>query len=138
MLDAEFTLGSAAFFNQVRLQRIILVISVTIQEEIAAAPEPVRELFQEFAQAAQIVDVSPDARALQRAYMINGIVPAKYETDALHVALATVARCDAIVSWNFKHIVQMNRIRQYNAVNQLPGYNAIAIHTPREVLSYGD
>ena len=53
--------------------------------------------------------------------------------DAEHIATATVARADLVVSWNFKHIVQFERIRGYNAVNLKLGYPTLAIHNPREV-----
>ena len=57
----------------------------------------------------------------------------KYQPDMLHIALATVARVDAPVSWNFKHIVNLNRIHAYNAVNLKRGYPLLEIRTPREV-----
>ncbi|GAB4162842.1 MAG: hypothetical protein Fur005_21790 [Roseiflexaceae bacterium] len=75
---------------------------------------------------------------MQQAYLAAGIVTAKWATDALHVALATVSGCELIVSWNFKHIVHFEKIPLYNAVNTLEGYGAVAIFSPREVISYGD
>jgi hypothetical protein len=62
------------------------------------------------------------------------IVTSKWAEDAMHVALATVARCDLIVSWNFEHIVHFQRIPRYNAVNAHQGYAAIAIHSTLEVV----
>jgi hypothetical protein len=59
-------------------------------------------------------------------------------TDALHVAIATVSRCAVIVSWNFKHVVNFERIPLYNGVNLSQGYAAIAIHTPQEVILHED
>jgi hypothetical protein len=52
------------------------------------------------------------------------------------VALATVAACAVLVSWNFKHIVHYDKIAWYNAVNTVEGYSAIAIHSPQEVVGY--
>jgi hypothetical protein len=63
------------------------------------------------------------------------VVTAKSETDAQHVALATVTRADAIVSWNFKHIVQFQKMKQYNQVNLSRGYGFLQIVTPKGVLS---
>jgi hypothetical protein len=54
--------------------------------------------------------------------------------DALHIALATVARVDVLVSWNFKHIVNLARIHAYNAVNLKRGYPLLEIRTPREIV----
>lgn len=56
------------------------------------------------------------------------------ENDALHIALATLARVDVLVSWNFKHVVNVNKIRIYNGVNWEMGYTPIEIRTPKEVI----
>ncbi|GMR24207.1 MAG: hypothetical protein BMS9Abin37_2725 [Acidobacteriota bacterium] len=54
--------------------------------------------------------------------------------DAQHIAMATVARADVLVSWNFKHIVNLHRIQGYNSVNLRRGYPILEIRAPREVL----
>jgi hypothetical protein len=54
----------------------------------------------------------------------------------LHIALATVADADVLVSWNFKHIVRFDQIRLFNAANLEQGYKPLSIHSPREVTSY--
>ena len=51
------------------------------------------------------------------------------------MALASIGRVDVMVSWNFRHIVNLGRIRLFNAVNMEQGYGWIEIRTPREVLS---
>ena len=63
-----------------------------------------------------------------------GAIAARMRADALHIAVATVARVDVLVSWNFKHIVNLRRIHAYNAVNLKRGYPLLEIRTPREVL----
>jgi len=73
---------------------------------------------------------------LRDAYIDAGIVTEKRLTDALHVALATVSGCRAIVSWNFKHIVHFDKIPLYNGINKVMGYGEIAIHSPQEVIEY--
>ena len=80
------------------------------------------------------VEIGEDADALQQAYLGAHIVGPKWETDVLHVAMATVSGCMAIVSWNFKHIVNFRRIPLYNEVNRANGYGPLAIHTPPEVV----
>jgi len=57
----------------------------------------------------------------------------KSKNDATHVAIATVERVDAIVSWSFKHIVRLDRIKAYNQVNFQNGYGMIQILSPREI-----
>jgi hypothetical protein len=105
-----------------------------VQAELTTAPDKVRDLFDRMLADADIAAVSEAAISLQQAYLRAGVVTAKWAT----VALATVAECDFIVSWNFKHIVHFEKIPLYNAVNTLEGYGAIAIYSPREVISYGE
>jgi hypothetical protein len=50
--------------------------------------------------------------------------------------LATVAAVDALVSWNFKHIVRLEKIRLFNAVNVESGYQPLNILSPREVTTH--
>ncbi len=66
-------------------------------------------------------------------YSAHQIVPVRFRNDMLHIAVATVADADIVVSWNFRHIVRFDKIRQFNAVNLEAGYKVIAIHSPREV-----
>lgn len=62
----------------------------------------------------------------------------KYHNDGIHIALATVAEVDVLVSWNFRHIVNFNKIRLFNAVNMEQGYKQIQIYSPREVTTHED
>jgi hypothetical protein len=66
-------------------------------------------------------------------YIEAGILGNSSMADALHVVAATVARADLILSWNFKHIVNYDRIHKYNGVNYLKGYTPIEIHSPLEM-----
>lgn len=85
-----------------------------------------------------LVPVDERVLALRDAYVSAGIVGAKWADDAAHVAAASVAEADLIVSWNFRHIVHFDKIRQYNAVNALEGYRALEIRSPLEVIDYED
>lgn len=82
---------------------------------------------------AEVLETSDEAAALAEAYLDAGVVPPASRIDALHVALASVARADAVVSWNFKHLVQLRSIRGFHAVNVLRGYPLIEIRSPLEV-----
>lgn len=55
----------------------------------------------------------------------------------LHIALATVASVDVVVSWNFRHIVRLDKIQLFNGVNIERGYRTLAVYSPREVTTYG-
>ena len=83
-----------------------------------------------------LVAISPEAEELAAAYIQDGAVAGSMRADAPHIALATVLRADVLVSWNFKHIVNLNRIRLFHAVNIERGYGMIEIRTPSEVLQY--
>ena len=71
--------------------------------------------------------------ALAHAHLTAKVVTVKSRGDAEHVAYATVARVDAIVSWNFKHIVRLDRIKGFNRVNFENGYGVLQIISPKEV-----
>jgi len=133
--DDEFADASRTFFAQVRQGRFALAVSPLVVEEIAEAPEAVRKHFNAFLPQATILDVTPDVQSLQQAYLDAGILTPAWQEDALHVALASVHKCDVIVSWNFRHIVHFQKIPKYSAVNALHDYPSIAIHSPPEVLA---
>lgn len=133
--DEEFRDASTRFFELASEGLFKLVLSTITEDEILRAPQSVKTRYDELATAAELVEPTAAAQELQSAYLQHAILSPRWETDALHVALATVARCDMIVSWNFAHIVQYDKIRKYNAVNVLYGYNAVAIHSPLEVIS---
>jgi predicted nucleic acid-binding protein len=138
VFDDEFREASNAFFSEVRSGGLTIVISGAILDEIALAPLSVRALLEELMPLAELAHVTGDVLRLQEAYLRHGVVSESGSTDALHVALATAKNCDLIVSWNFKHIVNLRRIRLYNAVNTLCGYNQIEIRSPREVTGEGN
>ena len=134
--DSEFQNASIKFFEQVKENKFHLIISALVQEEIAAAPENVKDFLNELKPNATIIEVSEEALKLREAYLKANIVTKKSSNDALHVALATVNNCPIIVSWNFKHIVHYEKISLYNSINILEGYQQIAIYSPLEVISY--
>lgn len=84
--------------------------------------------------ALSIVAVSDGALSLAEQYVQEGALTEKFISDAQHIAVATIERVDSLVSWNFKHMVNFFRIRQYNAINLKNGYPLIDIRSPREVL----
>ena len=116
--------------------RFNLVTSEVVQAEIEMAPLKVQQFFEELLPQAELVIVGQEAIDLQQAYLQTQIVSVSHMTDALHVALATVSHCSAIVSWNFKHIVHFRKVPLYNAINLVQGYSSIAINSPQEVIIY--
>ena len=82
-----------------------------------------------------ILETSVEAEKLADIYISEGIVPAKYRTDGLHIAIATVNDLDMIISMNFQHIVKRKTIKMTATTNSLIGYRAIEIYSPMEVIS---
>jgi len=132
--DDEFSRSSRAFFDLIRLGKFHLIISALVEDELLPAPVQVRSFFEEMIEFYEITRITSEAFELQQAYLKAGIVTPKRMNDALHVAVATVSGCKIIVSWNFKHIVHFEKIRFYNAVNALNGYDSISIYSPLEVI----
>jgi predicted nucleic acid-binding protein len=135
--DPEFREASVKLMEMIRLGIFTGLISNVTIEELENAPERVRNVIQEF-DGEQLVRLEQTAavRSLGDAYLADAVVPLRYEDDALHVASATVHNADMIVSWNFKHLVNFQRIQAFNAVNLKEGYGLIDIRTPQELI-YG-
>jgi len=134
--DEEFAEASRGFFEQVKQGRCLILVSEITLDEISHAPSGVRQILTGLQREAVIkvsADVEDEARLLADAYVAAGILDKASSGDAMHVAVATVARADLILSWNFKHIVNFERINAFNGVNALNGYPLIAIHSPLEM-----
>lgn len=107
-----------------------------VAAEITDAPKAIRDLFSDLLTLKpEILATTPEALALADAYQQHGILTPKFYADGIHIALATIAEVDLLVSWNFKHIVHYDKIRLFAAVNVERGYKPLAIFSPREVAS---
>ncbi|HEV7590854.1 MAG TPA: hypothetical protein VGO40_22275 [Longimicrobium sp.] len=137
--DQEFAPWSNGLMADFDTGRFVPVVSDLLAAEVANAPEHVRALHDKLlALPAQRVRATPEALHLLAAYEAHSVLGPKYRSDMLHIALATIADVDVLVSWNFKHIVRFDKIRLYNAVNLEQGYKSLTIHSPREVTTYGN
>ena len=136
--DVEFRRWSEAFVAQVLAGRFRLTTSALVEAELEDAPARVRAVFDGLRATMTLATLGEPALSLRQEYLAAGIVGPRSRNDALHVAVASVAGCDAIVSWNFKHIVHAGKIPSYNAVNVARGLGPIQIHSPAEVLDYED
>lgn len=108
---------------------------VTIKE-LAKAPERVRDFFERSFPPENIFDLDDETENLAGAYLAQGVLTARYADDARHVAACTVARHDYLVSWNFRHLVNVQRAASFSAVNLLRGYQSVRIVNPLELI-YG-
>jgi predicted nucleic acid-binding protein len=133
--DPEFEAESRKFLDEVRQGRFTMVISDVTMEELQPAPEEVRQVLATLpAEHVELVEVSDEAEALRQAYLEAGIVGFASSNDAAHIAAATVAEVDIVVSWNFKHIVHFEKIAGYEGVNTLRGFRSPRIYSPKEVV----
>lgn len=133
--DDEFAIYSVRLMERFISGESVLVVSNLTVQELAAAPLHVRQhLFDVPEKHIETLLLDEEAAALAEAYIAEGVTSSKMRIDAQHIAIATVARVDVLVSWNFKHIVNLYRINGYNAVNLRSGYPMIEIRSPREVL----
>ena len=111
------------------------VIRLFLRQSLATSSSVVADVDKQFIEA---IDFTEKASALAEKYITAGVIGAAKRVDAQHIATATVHRVDVLVSWNFRHIVNLNRIRGFNSVNLRNGYPMLEIRTPWEVLSYGE
>jgi predicted nucleic acid-binding protein len=123
------------FWDAVIGGKIRVVLSSVLDGEVANAPQHVRDFYRSIpeSQIERIVRTD-ESDMLATRYIAEGIASASCLVDCRHVALATIAHADVLVSFNCTHIVKLNRIRQYNAINMLLGYPQIEIRTPDEVI----
>jgi len=133
--DDEFSAHSVRLMDCFVRGDFIPVLSTLTVQELAAAPEAVRRhLAAVPEEQIEVIQLDAEAKELAEAYIREGVITAKMRADAQHIAMATLARVDVLVSWNFKHIVNLFRIHGYNSVNLRRGYPTLEIRAPREVL----
>ncbi|HLA94094.1 MAG TPA: hypothetical protein VK612_00130 [Pyrinomonadaceae bacterium] len=135
VFDEEFRESSESFFAKVTAGEFVIVVSRLLRDELVLAPEQVRDYLDGFhGRMIEEVRASEEALDLADLYVAEKVVGATSLADCQHIATATVHRVDVLVSWNFKHIVNLKRIRGYNSVNLKHGYPMLEIRTPTEVL----
>lgn len=134
-LDEEFSDDSKRLVEAAKSGKAIFVVSDVVFEELLLAPKDVQDVLNTIpAEAVETLTETAAVAELRDAYLAAKILGAKSRNDAIHVAFATVARVDAIVSWNFKHIVRFDKIKAFNQVNFQNGYGVLQIVSPKEVL----
>ena len=107
--------------------------------ELSNAPQHVQNVLDEIPDdIKEFIALTQEAKDLAGQYITAGVVTTKFHEDALHIAMATIDKVEILASWNFKHIVNINRIRKYNAVNLSNGYAILEIRSPREILQIKD
>lgn len=135
--DDEFSADTVPFFERIVEERIAVVVSELLEDELSGAPDFVKKLFHEIVNLrAQYVQITPEVEKLAESYIVEKVVGETSFADCIHIALASIHKTDILVSWNFKHIVNIERIRGYNSVNLKLGYPILEIRTPKEIFMY--
>ena len=137
--DIEFEDFTIPLFDRIKKGEFILLFSSVTQDELENAPLNVRELVQNLkAELTEFLEITLETVELANEYISEKVVGSTSYADCLHIALATINRADYLISWNFKHIVNVERIRGYNSINIKNGYKQLEIRSPREFTKYED
>ena len=137
--DEEFKEWSIALFEEFKVGGKLLMLSDLTMKELELARKEIRDKLNEVPERYKIITaINDEVINLAETYITEGALTSKSYNDALHIALATLNNSDVLASWNFKHIVNLNRIRLYNSINLKLGYRILEIRTPREILKIKD
>ena len=123
-------------FDEVRKSKYEVYVSeVVIREANRASEEKVKSLIDLINEVvSEELYVNDEVQELAKRYVTEVIIPERYEDDALHIAVASVNNLDAIISWNFAHIVKLKTKKEVVGVNAISGFKEIEIYSPWEVI----
>ena len=114
-----------------------MLFSTVTQDELEFSPENVKDLVKSIKiDNTEFLETTSEAIDLASEYISEKVVGQTSFADSLHIALATINLADFLISWNFKHIVNVQRIRGYNSINIKNGYKQLEIRSPREFEKY--
>jgi predicted nucleic acid-binding protein len=137
--DEEFKDATRELFKRFENNEITFVVSDLLDLELIGAPKNVRELPYKFsADKFERVELTEEASLLADTYIAEKVVGKTSLEDCRHIAIATINKVDVLASWNFKHIVNLERIKGYNSVNYRLGYPMIEIRSPKDLIHYED
>ena len=137
--DEEFKEATIKLFERLDNNEIIFVVSDLLDLELINAPQNVKEhLLKYSADKFQRVELTEEAVKLADTYIDEKVVSKTSLEDCRHIAMATIHKVDVLPSWNFKHIVNLDRIKGYNSVNLRLGYSMIEIRSPKDLVNYGN
>jgi len=135
--DRVFEADTKALFERLEKREVVFVISSVLEQELKKAPKRVRELLDKYDNDYfEHVLLTQEAIKLADCYIAEKVVGETCVEDCRHIAIATLNKVDALASWNFKHIVNLDRIKGYNGVNMKYGYATIEIRNPKELIKY--
>jgi len=135
--DDEFKDATRQFFERIEAKEFLIYFSEINETELVLAPQNVKEVKLKIPQEClPYVEIDKEVEQLAQTYVSEKVLGKASTNDAYHIALAPVNRLYCLVSWNFKHIVNFDKIKQFNSINLKLGYPLIDIRTPLEFLKY--
>ena len=137
--DIEFDEPTIQLFEKVKLGVVTCIFSDLTIGELDNAPQRVKDYFATLpVEYLELVHMTDESLVLARQYVAEKVIGETSFDDCVHIALATIHKADILVSWNFKHIVNVYRIRGYNSVNLRHGYSTLEIRSPKDIIDYED
>ena len=136
--DKEFEKETKMLFERLENKEVVFVLSTVLWKELKDAPPNVKSLLNNYSKDSfERVALTNEAKELANKYIAENVVGKTSLDDCRHIALATINKVDVLASWNFKHIVNLNRIKGYNAVNLKNGHITLEIRNPKDLIDYG-
>jgi hypothetical protein len=137
--DEEFKEATNLLFQRLESREVNFVVSDLLDLELINAPNHVKELLFNYSKDYfERVELTDEALKLADKYIEEKVVGKTSIEDCRHIAMATIYKVDVLASWNFKHIVNLQRIKGYNSINLKLGYQMIEIRSPKDLVKYGD
>jgi predicted nucleic acid-binding protein len=135
--DDEFKEVTRQFFDRIEAKEFLIYFSEVNETELVLAPQNVKDVKLKIpVECLRYIEIDDEAEQLAQTYISEKALGKASTNDAYHIALASVNRLDCLISWNFKHIVNFDKIKQFNSINLKLGYPLIDIRTPLEFLKY--
>jgi predicted nucleic acid-binding protein len=135
--DIEFEVTTKKLISEILENKITILYSEMTESELVNAPEKVKNLIKSLPiESVEFIEINEEVVQLADNYIVENVVGKASREDCIHIALATLFRADVLISWNFKHIVNLKRIQGYNSVNLRFGYPIVEIRSPKEMIDY--
>jgi len=131
-----FSADTMPLFDKVINKVASILVSDLLEAELLRAPEHVRDFLKTIPKSQiEKVQMTTEILKLADTYISERVVGKTSLIDCQHIALATVCKADVLASWNFRHIVNLERIRGYNSINLRHGYQILEIRSPKEIFA---
>lgn len=122
-------------FKRIENSDFIVYLSEINEAELALAPQAVKDVKDKILlDCLRFLEIDEEVDNLAQTYIKEKVLGKASENDAYHIALASVNRLDCLISWNFRHTVNFDKIRLFNSINIRLGYPMIDIRSPLEFL----